>query len=242
MSTSIAERLKQKLPRAVRCRLSFLKHRWRRSVSQLGQDFWVSGEVFNEKENGFFLDIGAAGGVIISNTLVLEKRYHWKGICIEANPEAYQDLVQIRKASCVNCCVDEKEGEVQFFENGLLSGIVDSSTDLREEVGQNSRTIKLKTRPLKAILDEHRAPRTIDYMSIDVEGAEERVLLNFPFSEYRFLSMTIERPKPILRDLLQKNGYVLIKEIPGYDCFYLHETFLAEYRKNLFEFWAKYRL
>jgi FkbM family methyltransferase len=242
MSISITQRVKKHLPKTVGVQLSLLKHRWRRSVSQFGQDFWVSGEVFNEKKHGFFLDVGAAGGVILSNTLLLEKRYQWRGICIEANLESYRELVQTRRSKCIHCCVDEKEGEVEFFENGLLSGIVDSTTDLREERGRNANTIKLKTRPLKTILDEQQAPKIIDYLSIDVEGAEDRILGSFPFPEYRFLCMTIERPKPVMRDLLQKNGYTLIKEIPGYDCFYLHESFLPEYRKNLFDFWAKYRL
>jgi FkbM family methyltransferase len=241
MSSYPTEYLKKHLPKNLFYRLRLQRHRLRRSVSQFGQDFWVMGEVFNEKENGFFLDVGSAGGVIINNTLLLEKRYHWRGICIEANPEGYQELTLVRKARCINCCVDNEEGEVQFLKKGLFSGIVDNSTDLRDEAADGSRTIQLKTRPLKAILDEHQAPKTIDYLSIDVEGAEERILGSFPFSDYRFSCMTIERPKPILRDVLQKNGYILIKEIPGYDCFYLHESFLPQYQKNLFDFWAKYR-
>lgn len=199
------------------------------------------GEAFNEKKNGFFVDIGAAGGVIINNTLLLEKRYHWRGICIEANPEAFEELVTVRNATCLCCCVDEKEGEVQFVQHGFLSGIVGDSTDTQTAEGDH-KVLKLRTRPLKAILDENKAPHTIDYLSIDVEGAEERILGNFPFSEYRFLCLTIERPKPMLRELLQKNGYLLVKEIPGYDCFYVHESFVPEYRKNLFDFWGKYRL
>lgn len=242
MSLFRNERLKKYLPEAVFYRLRLWKHQRRRSVSQLGQDFWVIGEVFNEKRNGFFLDVGAAGGVIISNTLLLEKRYNWRGICIEANPEAYSELAQVRNAQCLNCCVDDKEGEVQFLKKGLFSGIVDNSTDLQAEVGKNSGTIKLRTRPLRAILDEYGAPKTIDYLSIDVEGAEERILMSFPFSEYRFLCMTIERPKPALSETLKKAGYILLKEIPGFDCFYLHESFVPEYQKNMFEFWAKYKL
>lgn len=242
MSSNLIQRVKKHLPKALRHRVSLLKHRWRRSLSQFGQDFWVLGEAFNEKERGFFLDIGAAGGVIINNTFLLEKRYHWQGICIEANPEAYEELVRVRNVTCLNCCVDDKEGEVQFLEKGLFSGIVDSSTDLHDEAGKNRGIIKLKTKPLKTILDEHQAPHTIDYLSIDVEGAEERILGSFPFSDYRFRCLTIERPKPILREVLGKNGYILIKEIPGYDCFYIHESFQPEYIKNLFDFWAKIRL
>ena len=33
---------------------------------------------------------------------------------------------------------------------------------------------------------------SIDYLSLDVEGAEFEVLKNFPFDEYKFLSITIE--------------------------------------------------
>lgn len=242
MNPRLVQKLEQCLPSTVFYRLRLFRHRWRRFLSQLGQDFWVYGEVFNEKKGGFFVEVGAGGGLLISNTFLLENRYHWKGICVEANPETFKELTCVRKARCLNCCVDEEEGEVEFLQKGLLSGIVDGSTDLRDEVGKGGQTIKLKTRPLKAILDECQAPKTIDYLSIDIEGAEERVLASFPFGEYRFLSMTIERPKEALREILRKNGYVLVKEIPGYDCFYLHESFLPEYRRNLFLFWGKYRL
>ena len=37
-------------------------------MGQFGQDLWVSGEVFNEARNGYFVDIGAHDGIHISNT------------------------------------------------------------------------------------------------------------------------------------------------------------------------------
>ncbi len=76
-------------------------------------------------------------------------------------------------------------------------------------------------------------------MSVDVEGAEERVLGGFPFDEYRFKCITIERPANALRNVLTENGYVLIKEIPGLDCFYVHGEFIDHYRENLFSFYTK---
>jgi len=81
-------------------------------TSQAGQDYWVYGEVFNEKRNGFFLDIGAHDGIYLSNTLLLEKRYGWNGICIEGNPDTFVDLQQNRQAVCINTCVDRIEGTV----------------------------------------------------------------------------------------------------------------------------------
>ena len=45
------------------------------------QDEWVVEEIFNVKKNGYFLDIGATDGVLENNTLVLEKKLKWNGIC-----------------------------------------------------------------------------------------------------------------------------------------------------------------
>ena len=54
--------------------------------SQFKQDQFLNEVLFNNKKNGFFIDIGAHDGVTISNTLFFEKQNDWKGICIEPNP------------------------------------------------------------------------------------------------------------------------------------------------------------
>jgi hypothetical protein len=53
--------------------------------SQYGQDQFVA-EYLKRKRKGYFLDSGAADGVLGSNTLLLEKVYDWSGICIEPLP------------------------------------------------------------------------------------------------------------------------------------------------------------
>ena len=52
--------------------------------SQNYQDYWVYTELNNYK-NGYFVDIGAANGIFISNTYFLEKNLNWNGICVEPN-------------------------------------------------------------------------------------------------------------------------------------------------------------
>ena len=232
--------LKRYLPKNLYSYLRILKHRRRKSLSQVGQDFWVFGEAFNGKENGFFLELGSADGITLNNTFLLEKRFHWRGICIEPDPESYEELVRVRRVKCLNVCVDGEEREVAFVHKGLRGGIIDYDTDLREEVGKKHNAVKIRTKVLQAILREHNAPETIDYFSIDVEGAEDRILTGFPFSEYRFLCLTVERPKEKLRHVLERNGYRLIKEVPGLDCFYIHESFASVYQENVYEFWSRY--
>lgn len=213
----------------------------KKTVSQMGQDFWVFGEVFNEMENGFFLEVGSADGIRFSNTFLLEKRYHWRGICVEPNPLLFHDLRHLRNVSCLNVCIDSVEGEVEFAQRDVLGGIVADDTDNTRIQPQmaDGPIITLQARPLLSVLLDENAPQTIDYCSIDVEGAEDRILCDFSFDKYTFKCMTIERPKPRLRSILVKNGYIPVKEIPNHDVFYIHESFYHEYERNIFEFWEK---
>jgi FkbM family methyltransferase len=202
------------------------------SVSQAGQDAWVFGEVFNGVRNGFFLDIGANDGLIHSNSFKLEQRFKWSGICIEANPNIFKNLKSNRKAICVNACLADKAGEVYFRMAGEFGEVVPKNNF-------DGSDIKMQTIPLEKVLVDNNAPYSIDYLSIDIEGSEEIVLRGFPFHKYTFKCITIERPSNMIRHLLKENGYLLIKEIPDLDCFYIHKSFFHIYKKNMFNFWEK---
>ena len=236
---SIIGAMKQSLPSSLYLYLRSLYHQRKKTLSQTGQDFWVFGEVFNEMKGGFFLEVGSADGITFSNTFLLEKRHGWKGICIEANPLSFKDLRRVRTAKCVNVCLDSSEGEVEFIQRDVLGGIVGHDTDNKYGmIGSDANIIKLRTKTLASVLEDEDAPRTIDYVSIDVEGAEERILSSFAFSEYTFKCMTIERPTPRLRNILTHNGYTVVKEIPNHDVFYIHKSFFDEYQTNLWAYWS----
>ena len=55
------------------------------------------------------------------------------------------------------------------------------------------------------------APSVMEYLSLDIEGAEFFVMQHFPFDKYKFLTLTVERPKQ-LRKLLEDNNYVYVKD------------------------------
>lgn len=213
-------------------------HSKRASRSQAGQDLWVFGEVFDEKRGGFFVDIGAHDGVTLSNTYILESKYAWTGICVEANPDNFMQLTANRKSKCIFACLDSGEGVVEFAKKGLFGGIISKNTD-NKTPAEGSEVLSLQTISLATLLKRADAPSEIDYLSIDVEGAEERVLGAFPFNSYRFKCMTIERPTDSLKATLKSSGYILIKEIPGLDCFYIHESFVPQYSSNVFSYHQK---
>ncbi|MEM9096563.1 MAG: FkbM family methyltransferase [Pseudomonadota bacterium] len=199
------------------------------SVSQASQDLWVIEEAAWGKRNGYFVDIGAHDGVKFSNTFLLERRYGWSDLLIEANPASFEKCRAARRAKSLNLCLDETDGEVDFAPHGMMGGIVAADTD-NADVPEDA--IRVRTRRLQDVLDEQNAPKVIGYLSIDVEGAEERVLRSFDFNAYRFNCITIERPSQMLRDRFREAGYIEVRHHPNLDTYLIHETFLETYNRN----------
>jgi FkbM family methyltransferase len=209
------------------------------SASQTGQDLWVYGEAFNQMRNGFFLDVGAHDGLSISNTVILERRFAWSGICIEANPQTYSALVKNRKCRCVNVCLDAMEGEVDFKLDDVFGGIVRHQNEQNVANPGESSVVRLSTRPLTAVLQECGAPREIDYLSIDIEGAEEQAFAGLDLERYMFKTITIERPTESMQKLLISAGYECVKMLPGLDYYYIHNSFKKEYIRNTYLFHSR---
>ena len=181
-------------------------------MSQFGADRWV---LANNREPGFYLDVGCHDGVEISNTYLLDKA-GWKGLCIDPFPRNFDQ----RTATVVKAVVySSNDNEVEFdysVEDPGCSGI-DAELGMHRERLFTTTTIqkhKFTTRTLESILTECDAPRKIEYMNMDIEGAEYEALRVFPFDKWAFKMMSIEHnfeePKRTqIRQLLESKGYRL---------------------------------
>ncbi|KAI2492576.1 methyltransferase [Fragilaria crotonensis] len=114
--------------------------------------------------------------------------------------------------------------EVFFrFSGGQVGGIVAEGFD-------NEKDAKKDTHPrytvtLKEIFERFNAPKVIDYLSLDVEGAEGFIMEDFPLTDYKVSIMTIERPKESLRELLGRKGYKHLKDLSGWgETLWAHES------------------
>ena len=187
------------------------------TYSQLGQDIFVL--FCLGKEPGFFVEFGACDGVILSNTFLLETYHGWQGILAE--PSKYYNNVLKRKRDCIieDLCVSDKTGDsVRFIdvENfQMVSGMKedafkDNWSDIRKQHGieYNVNTISLKD-----LLDKHNAPQTVNYISIDTEGSEYKILKSYDFSR-DFDIMTIEHNhtenKALIEAFLPEKGYIQV--------------------------------
>jgi hypothetical protein len=135
----------------------------------------------------------------------------------------------------VQAIVGPVEGEaVSFkFDNGALGGVVGEGFDNKDEAGN----APMHTVSVEKILHDFQAPHVIDYLSLDIEGAEAWAFKTFPWSKCTFLTLTVERPKPDLVEMLKENGYIYMCDHGDFgDQFWVHSTL-----PNLEEVVAKYQ-
>jgi FkbM family methyltransferase len=186
------------------------------SYSQLGQDV----EVLKKYSKGYYIEIGASDGIELSNTYLLEKN-GWEGICIEPIPARYEKLVKNRKAICYNKAIyHTSDMEVIFTianRNDLLSGIKHHITRYRKEVFSNYRDIIVQTKTLNDILDDAKAPKFIEYLSLDTEGTELEILRSVDLNKYSFGVIDVEHNyeeprRSEIRSYLLAHGYIVDKE------------------------------
>ena len=199
-----------------------------RSYSQLGQDQWVLDQL-QHKRSGFFVEFGATDGVLLSNTYLLERHYDWQGILAEPNPNYLASLQTNRHCIVTDACIAAHTGEsVEFVlakEYGGIRNYIsnDKHAQRRLAYAELGNTIKLTTISLQDFLLQNKAPRSIDYLSIDTEGSELAILQNFPLHQWDIQCITIEHNhgpnRDPIRQLLHEHGYEY-REVKWDDWFY----------------------
>lgn len=205
--------------------------------SQEGQDKYLEQNVFKGYKNGVFMDIGAHDGVSINNTLYFEKYNNWTGVNVEPIKKIYEQLV-INRPNCINinCAVTNNDGTAEFICNDgyteMISGLK-KNYDMRHyrrlinennAKGSTSSVINVDTKKVETICDENNI-KHINYLSIDVEGAEFEVIKSINFDKVfidviGFENNYEDTSIPIIKYLEDKNYKLINKCI---DIFMIHK-------------------
>ena len=164
---------------------------------------------------------------------MLEKKYDWKGICVEPIPNKFELLCKNRVNSlCCDNPVYNKSNENVIFDIAnnyvLLSGISNNIDTHKTAVDCNKTEITLTTISFNDLLTKFNAPLFIDYLSLDTEGSELEILKSVNLQKYTFGLIDVEHNyseprRSQIRDLLESNGYIFIKENQWDDC-YKHKS------------------
>ena len=176
-------------------------------------------EPFITAPAGTFVELGAFDGLEQTNTLWLERR-GWRGVLIEAVPEFAEacrknrPLSRVVHAACTSR--EQASGEVELHQVGLMS-MVDGARPADEQEAWVSRGEQVQkiirgrcrapARTLSDILDEAGVQR-VDFLSLDVEGAELAVLDGLDWSRHAPTWLLVEDSgQGALAQQLEDHGY-----------------------------------
>ncbi len=193
-------------------------------------------------EKGFFVELGANDGIKQSNTFYFEKNLSWKGILIEPIKMKYLKCLKYRSSKNYfynNACVgfNFKNKEIKMIYSDLMSSIddkniinkVDSKKHAKEGMKYLLQNEKIEefwvnTKTLNEIFREVNAPKLIDFLSLDVEGAELEVLNGIDFKIYNFKFILIEsRDDDEIIKYLNNKNYKYLEKISKRDLIFKHE-------------------
>ncbi|MEM0943760.1 MAG: FkbM family methyltransferase [Pseudomonadota bacterium] len=197
--------------------------------SEAGQDAWLDERVFRGKRNGTFVEVGGYDGITGSNCLFFELMRGWSGLVIEPSPTYHAQCAEFRRSTCLKLAVGAEEGKAEFMEvkKGFtqMSGLVSTydprlKAKVEEDPRHEGEIIEVRVQPLAKILKGHHL-NEIDFISLDVEGAELDVLGAFPFDEFRVTAWTVENNtyNPEIPKLMRSKGYKRVEMIAADDVY-----------------------
>lgn len=179
------------------------------SFSAQFQDKYLA-RLFNFKP-GFYVDVGAFDGISNNNTLLLDKYYNWKGICVEPNPYSYKLLLKYRKNNLnYNIAISNYKKKFYKFRDSEQFSRLDRNGNITVKNSKFHKIIKKR--------------KKIDFLKIDVEGSEKNVIKSIDFKKYDIKSILIERPTKEINKILVKNNFYLNK-IFLFDYLYLNKKY-----------------
>ena len=222
-SNNAGSMLKRFLKRLIRGRYHGLNGLDKKMEAYLGYD------------NGYFVELGANDGVSQSNTLYYERHRGWKGLLVEPAPHNYLQCRANRSPAnsiqCAACVSFGYTGEfVRIAYSNLMSTPLGLATDIadprahaqsgRAFLGQSEDVFEYGAvaRTLNDLLGVAGAPALIDFLSLDVEGAELEVLQGVDHDAYRFKYILVEcRDFQRMQTYLTTVDYVFVEKLSEQD-------------------------
>lgn len=193
--------------------------------SQYNEDQYIVN--FFKKHNGVLIDIGAADGKINSNSRHLMEYYNWTGILVEPHPDYFKLLNELYfhrdDIKTYNFGVSDENKIFTFYkfenvENGQVSTFCELFKNKVESIYGKKyfESIDIQCITLQKLLEDNNVS-FIDFMSIDCEGMDMKVLKSNNWNIFRPKLICIEHSmdKEILNSFMKSINYSKTHETVG---------------------------
>ena len=143
-------------------------------------------DYFKDKKSGFYVDVGCYHPIHRNNTYLLYKQ-NWRGINIDVSQFSVELFDHLRPDDLnYNCAVSNKNETVKLFFQKELSQLSTTENDQAKKVFQgNIKEKEIQAFTLDEILNRDKYKDVkIDFLNIDVEGADFKVLNGLSFQKF----------------------------------------------------------
>ena len=197
----------------------YIKHKFfikKKSYAMDNEDTAVS-NYFKDKKNGFYVDVGCYHPTHRNNTYLLHKE-GWSGVNIDTSEFSIDLFNHMRpKDLNYNCAISNKNEIVKLFYQKELSQLSTTERDQAKTVFQgNIKEKEVQAFTLDEILDRDKFKDIkIDFLDIDVEGADLKVLEGLSFDRFKPELVCVEihakeiKQSDVYKFLIKKNYELL---------------------------------
>ena len=228
-----------------------------------GEAIVAAERYFYGMTGGVSLEMGAINGNWSSESYELQMMMGWKRVLIEGSPAWRKQLKRWTSAYVYNCAVCEKEQKVHYIvnKNFFVSGILEFMTPeyvkkwykgiyklglgedgIYDMVNLNqtqldklpkwAKPIAISCLPMSTLL-KHSGLHHINFMILDVEGAELVALKSIDFTQVKFDVMVIEKNRGLdLIEFFKDSDYLLDLDV-GRNLWFVHKSFVPSRSPDL---------
>jgi len=213
-------------------KIKWIKEKILGSKSYALDDLDLKLKPFLNFEEGVFVEAGANDGIKQSNTLYFEKHKGWTGLLIEPIPSLAEKCQKNRPKCLVEqaaLVADDYRGDtVKLRYCDLMSvvkGGLESEKHEVEHVQKGSRfleedeevyEVSAPARTLTSILNEYEL-KSIDLLSLDIEGYEPQALKGLNFNIYRPEYILVEVREKVNIEKVIGDHYIHIENLTNHN-------------------------
>ncbi len=158
-----------------------------------GEDLIIL-NTLKEVKNGFYVDAGCYHPLHLNNTYLLYKK-GWRGINIDLSKYSIELFNYIRPDDInINSAVSENDGKTTFYYQKKLSQLTTTKKDISIKRMQGKiKEKEITALSLNTILKKNGFKEIkIDFLNIDVEGADYEAISSLNFNVYKPRVICIE--------------------------------------------------
>jgi FkbM family methyltransferase len=168
-----------------------------------------------------YFEAGAHDGHFQSRTYQFKDDANYFGILVEPSPDTYHACCHNRKNSntlIYNCALVSNTyntDTVKLYSSSISSAmnmIQESNLDHKDYAHFSTEGINVPARTIQSILDEN-SILEIDYMYLDVEGAEINALLGIDFSKTKINFLEVETHMWVKKEITYQEEIKMFEEM-----------------------------